>query len=224
MAGSWTSFSVPDTSTGTFIADVMILLTDGSVLVHNSLTSTDPPQGSQWLRLTPDQNGKYETGSWSSELDMKFGRQWFASGVLSDGRVFVIGGEDCSDPMNQTDTPTGEIFDPQTNTWSNIAKPSAFDFVRGDCNGSVLADGRVLLGGASTTPNPSTWSKRTAIWDPNDNSWIDSGLEFGALGSTDKRIPSRKKPGRSCRMAACWRRPLSIHPRRNVTSPRSIDG
>jgi hypothetical protein len=66
-----------------------------------------------------------------------------------------------------SDTPTGETFDPQTNLWSDISKPSSFDFVRGDCNGSVLADGRVLIGGATPSGAPPSWSKRTAIWDPH---------------------------------------------------------
>ncbi|HXY57369.1 MAG TPA: kelch repeat-containing protein [Methylocystis sp.] len=185
MTGTWTTFPVPDSSTGTFTADVMILLTDGSLLVHNGYTSA-LDNASQWLRLTPDHNGKYETGSWSSQLDMNFARQWFASGVLRDGRVFCIGGEDST---AGSDTPTGEIFDPLTNQWSDISKPSAFDFVRGDCNGSVLADGRVLLGGATPSGPPPSWSKRTAIWDPRTDAWVEAGLKFGTLASTDKKDP-----------------------------------
>lgn len=188
MLGSWSTFDIPNSSTGAFNGDIMLMMTDGSVLIHNGFV-TSLGVANQWLRLTPDQNGKYETGTWSAELNMHFARQWFASGVLRDGRVFIIGGEDCSDPANPSDAPTGEIFDPQTDTWSNLAKPSAFDFVRGDCNGAVLADGRVLLGGASTTEPPSTWSKQTAIWDPSDNTWVEAGLEFGALSSVDKEDP-----------------------------------
>src|ERR1700728_3710000 len=105
MSGSWTTFNIPNTSTGAFSADLMILLTDGSVLCHNGYASLGLGPANQWLRLTPDQNGKYETGSWSAEIDMQFARQWFGSGVLMDGRVFVIGGEDCSDPLNPTDAP-----------------------------------------------------------------------------------------------------------------------
>jgi hypothetical protein len=166
----------------------MILLTDGSLLVHNGYLQGAPiANASQWLRLTPDQNGAYESGSWSSEISMQFGRQWFASGVLADGRVFCIGGEDCSDPANPNDAPTGELFDPLTNSWSSIAKPAAFNYVAGDCNGSVLADGRVLLGAANSTAYPQT--KRTAIWDPTDNSWVEAGLEFGAVGTTTKSDP-----------------------------------
>jgi len=181
MVGVWKTISpLPTVASGAFSSDAMLLLTDGSVLLHNAY-------GKEWLRLTPDFYGRYETGSWSAELDMINTREYFASGVLRDGRVFAIGGED-SDAGS--DTPLGEIFDPQTNLWSAISKPSSFDFVRGDCNGSVLADGRVLLGGATPGgPPPSAWSKRTAIWDPHANTWPEAGLRFGALPKTDKKDP-----------------------------------
>jgi hypothetical protein len=186
MPGSWTTFKVPDTSTGPFAADIMLLLTDGSLLVHNGYVS-NISNASQWLCLTPDENGKYESGSWSSEISMHFARQWFASGVLPDGRAFCIGGEYSNDPFNPSDNSTGEIFDPLTNSWSNIAKPAAFDFVGGDCNGSVLADGRVFLGGPTRPGFPN--EKRTAIWDPKTNSWVLAGLEFGAVSTTTKSDP-----------------------------------
>jgi hypothetical protein len=188
MSGSWTTFNAPDTSSGTFNADLMLLLTDGSVLVHNADTGV-VANANQWLRLTPDQNGRYETGTWSGELNMQYARQWFASGVLRDGRVFAIGGEYSTDPASPSDAWSGETFDPQTNTWTPISKPAAFEFVRGDCNGSVLADGRVLIGGASVTEPPSTWSKLTAIWDPAHDSWVQAGLEFGAVAATTKEDP-----------------------------------
>jgi hypothetical protein len=180
MSGTWTTISpLPSVASGPFSSDTMLLLTDGSVLVHNAY-------GKEWLRLTPDHLGRYGTGTWSAELDMIHTREYFASGVLRDGRVFAIGGED-SDAGS--DTPLGEIFDPQTNTWSAIAKPAAFDFVRGDCNGAVLADGRVLLGGATPSGLPPTWSKRTAIWDPAVNTWVEAGRKFGTLAATNKEDP-----------------------------------
>ncbi|MGA8629216.1 MAG: kelch repeat-containing protein [Terracidiphilus sp.] len=183
MPGTWKTFNAPNTSTGEFNADLMILLTDGSVLMHNGYV-TALNNAHQWLRLTPDKFGKYEGGTWSGELDMKNARQWFASGVLKDGRVFAIGGEYSSDPMNPTDSPLGEIFDPQTNTWTALNKPAAFDFVRGDCNGAVLKDGRVLLGGPATAGAPPTWPKLTAIWDPATNNWVEAGTKFGTVANT----------------------------------------
>jgi hypothetical protein len=188
MPGTWITFDIPNTSSGTFAADLMILLTDGSLLIHNGFViSVDT--ASQWLRLTPDQHGKYETGTWSAEIDMKTARQWFASGVLKDGRVFAIGGEHSNDPLSPEDSPLGEIFDPQTNLWTPLSKPATFDFVRGDCNGTVLEDGRVLLGGPATAGAPPTWPKRTAIWDPRANTWVEAGLKFGAVATTTKKDP-----------------------------------
>lgn len=48
MSGTWKTFNVPDTSTGTFNVDVMILLTDGSVLTHNGFV-TNVDYANQWL-------------------------------------------------------------------------------------------------------------------------------------------------------------------------------
>jgi hypothetical protein len=193
VAGSWITFGVPDTSAGAFNTDIMLLLTDGSVLVHNAMV--DPgtlnlpnPNSAQWLRLTPDNNGNYETGTWSGELTMQYARQNFASGVMRDGRVFVIGGEYSNDPAagpaGQNWAWSGEIYDPQAPAddpglaWSPIlSKLAAFQSIRGDCNGSVLADGRVLLGASDDgSVTPSTWPTLTAIWDPSADTWVQAGL------------------------------------------------
>jgi hypothetical protein len=64
----------------------MFLLTDGTVLVHNA-------NAKDWYRLTPDAQGNYETGNWSKAINRANTRQFFASGILRDGRVFAIGGE-----------------------------------------------------------------------------------------------------------------------------------
>jgi hypothetical protein len=70
VASSWKTISVPGTS---FNADIMLLLTDGSVLVHNGWVPPGPLSNSkQWLRLTPDNRGNYETGTWLTGLDMQY--------------------------------------------------------------------------------------------------------------------------------------------------------
>jgi hypothetical protein len=86
---SWKALSgVPN-----FFADTMLLLTDGSVLVHDASASL--LGGVNWYRLTPDSNGKYDTpgATWTGPFPMANARQFWASGVLKDGRVFIIGGE-----------------------------------------------------------------------------------------------------------------------------------
>jgi hypothetical protein len=47
MLGTWKTISLPTVASGTFSSDTMLLLTDGSVLLHNAY-------GKEWLRLTPD--------------------------------------------------------------------------------------------------------------------------------------------------------------------------
>lgn len=179
MAGTWNSFNAPSGVR----ADTMILLTDGTVLVHdaNRPTLSNTYGGANWYRLTPDSSGDYRNGTWSAALPMGGQRKYFSSGVLKDGRLFVAGGE-YSDTLGDTDTSTdndvrAEIFDPVSNQWSTLNKPSpTFDFIVGDAISIVLADGRVMFGALS--------SSRTAIWDPTNGSWVESGTRFGTVANT----------------------------------------
>lgn len=180
MAGTWQSFSAP----AGVLADTAILLTDGTVLVHdaNRPSLSSAFGGANWYRLTPDSHGDYRSGTWSSALPMATARQFFASGVLRDGRVFVVGGE-FSDVKGASDktqdiATTGEIFDPVSNTWSAMTKPSSMNFIVGDCVSCVLDDGRVLFG---AVPAGDT---RTAIWDPDTDTWTQAGTAFGAQPNT----------------------------------------
>ena len=166
MANSWKAL----TGVPSFTPETMLLMTDGTALVHDS-------GGKDWYRLKPDSNSQYNTAgaSWSGPFPMANTRQFFASGVLLDGRVFAVGGE-FSDAGNGT--PLGEIFDPQTNSWAPMNKPAAFNFINADVSGCILNDGRVLLGDIN--------SKRTAIWDPVLDTWTESGLAFSTLASPSK--------------------------------------
>jgi hypothetical protein len=186
MAGTWNTFTAPSG----VLADTMLLLTDGDLLVHdaNRPSVGNTYGGRNWYRRTPDSHGDYRSGTWSSALPMTGQRKYFASGVLKDGRVFVVGGE-YSDVLGDTDITSdndarGEIFDPVTNTWSVMTKPSpGFDFVLGDCISIVLEDGRVLFGAVSA--NAATGA-RTAIWDPGTDTWVDAGTKFGTVTNTKK--------------------------------------
>ncbi|MBJ7600939.1 MAG: hypothetical protein DLM67_09605 [Candidatus Nephthysia bennettiae] len=173
MANKWTAFSNLPSGLS---PDTMFLLTDGTVLVHNA-------NGKEWYRLTPDAKGDYETGTWSKAINMANTRQFFASGILRDGRVFAIGGEYSDSADVGKGTVNGEIFDPLGDggrgAWSAIDKPSSFGFINKDADSCILADGRVLLGDVN--------SQRTAIWDPDTDSWTEAGLGFGTLTLSSKQ-------------------------------------
>src|SRR4051794_25409589 len=182
MANTWTS--VAGIPSG-FTPDTMMLLTDGSVFVHDAYKKG-------FYRLAPDDNGKYESGTWTGPYNMANTRQFFASGILMDGRVFAVGAE-YSDAGGGGSTPLGEIFtldpdhadDPTVSKWQPMNKPTpSFDFIFSDAVSCVLPDGRVIFG--------SKGGPRTAIWDPVLDLWTETGLAFGSsatntkLGSTNE--------------------------------------
>src|SRR6186713_1622314 len=65
----------------------MMLLTDGTVMAQRAGVTNI------WYRLTPNSAGSYQNGTWSTIASMGLQRLYFASNVLTDGRVFVLGGE-----------------------------------------------------------------------------------------------------------------------------------
>jgi len=98
---------------------------------------------------------------------MAHSRLYYASALLNDGRVFVAGGE-YSDAGS--DTNDVEIYDPYLDSWTTIAGPGWPSI--GDAVSCVLADGRVLLG--------SIFDKKTAIYDPETDSWSAGGTKDDA--------------------------------------------
>jgi len=143
LPGWWTKL----TNSPGFGASTMLLLTDGTVMCQEE-------GGKRWKRLRPDHTGSYVHGAWSDLAPMHWTRRYYASAVLADGRVFVSGGEygDAGSETNKT-----EIYQPSTDTWTEIAAPAGWNRV-GDAACAVLPDGRLLLGNLDDT--------RTAIFDP----------------------------------------------------------
>ena len=85
-------------------AGVMLQLADGTIMIQNGSTQN-------WMRLTPDIHGSYINGTWTSRpiSPMSFRRLYFASQVLPDGRVWILGGEYTGPFLDQNIAPSGEI-------------------------------------------------------------------------------------------------------------------
>jgi len=130
----------------------MILLSDGRIMVQEEATE-------HWHALTPDHNGSYIHGTWSPLADMSFWRRYYASGMLKDGRIVLIGGEQSG---AGGDTNKGEIYDPVSDSWSPMPSPPGWAQV-GDATCCILPSGDLMIG-ALTTP-------LCAIFDPQINSW-----------------------------------------------------
>jgi predicted outer membrane repeat protein len=151
--GTWTPLTNLDPGLG----GTMLLLTDGTVLVHGSGNSFS---GNTWFKLTPDASGSYVNGTWTQVASMNLGRLFYPSNVLPDGRLFVVGGE-FSGNTQANFTNTAEIYDPVANTWTSVANFPQANF--GDDPTALLPDGRVLAG--------YVIGAQTYIFDPKANTW-----------------------------------------------------
>ncbi len=168
LAQSWQALN---TQPG-FQADTPLLLTDGTVMVHE-LGST------AWWRLTPDAFGSYVNGTWSPLAGLPNGYipLYYASAVLPDGRVIVEGGEDTwvGGKYLATDTTQGAIYDPVANAWTSVAPPSGWTSI-GDATSTVLADGTFMLADCCTAGE--------ALLDPATLTWTATGT--GKAGTNNE--------------------------------------
>jgi hypothetical protein len=132
---------------------------------------------SRWWRLTPDLHGSYANGTWSpmAELQTGYLPTYFASAVLRDGRVIVIGGE--YNENAQLETPLGAIYDPSVDVWTPVQAPSPLDtwFSVGDAPSIVLADGTFMIG--------SIYGQQDALFDSRTLSWTTLGAQGQDAGN-----------------------------------------
>lgn len=182
---------------------VMLLLTDGTVLVKTDSCKSDTTATSTWAKLTPDNHGSYINGTWTTIAPMHDTRVYFASQVLKDGRVFVAGGEieNESPTGNGTGGNSGETYNPLTDTWTMAPAQSSYF---GDANSEILPDGKVLVatlsGSGNNTeifdPIANTWATGpSSIHNHDESAWVklaDNSILFVGIGSThsERYIPS----------------------------------
>ena len=136
MAGGWTP--VTSVAPWTNGADSELLMTDGTVIVHDYCTSN-------WYSLKPDKSGNYINGTWTKTASMSssYGPLYFASAVLPDGKLIINGGE--YNFCHEDETNLGAIYDPVANTWTSVTGPSGWSQI-GDAQSAVLANGTYMLG------------------------------------------------------------------------------
>lgn len=161
MPGTWQTV----TNGPPYQIDLMLLLTDGTVLCHE-------PDSARWARLAPDEHGEYVNPRWLPVDLMHHARQSFGACVLADGRVLVaFGTPDLStgDRGLLGDT-TIEFFDPTAppgRQWRLRAAAPGWGAERiSGTRVCALADGRRVLVG-----NDDGFL-RSAVFNPVTNQWI----------------------------------------------------
>ncbi|MBV8221216.1 MAG: choice-of-anchor D domain-containing protein [Solirubrobacterales bacterium] len=164
VTATWTTLAnAPPAGLG-----LCLLLTDATLMCQ---------AGQDWYRLTPSATGSYVEGVWAlyTSFPASYVPDAYASAVLADGRVAIIGGEYLisGNKENFTLSNMGMIFDPRTTTWQSLAPPPAIGSPNhwqciGDAPASMLADGRWVIGSklyqdvAVLDPATLTWSEVTA--------------------------------------------------------------
>ena len=136
-------------------AGIGFLLTDGTVMFQGNGLS-------DWYKLAPDATGSYVNGKWTRLANLPSGYvpDAFASAVLADGRVVIVGGEYNNGAFALTNL--GAIYDPKANTWTNLPAPSGWQYI-GDSPSVVLPNGNFLVGNKLT--------KSMAILNPKTLTW-----------------------------------------------------
>jgi hypothetical protein len=163
--GIWQTVSnQPSVGVGT-----MLLLSDGTVMA----TAGQDIATNQWFKLTPDTNGSYVNGTWTNLAPMNYNRLFFSSDVLTNGQVFVAGGEDGDGQM------TAEIYDPPADVWAIVPIPQTGFIGGGQGNFSGFADaGSVVVSNGKVLELPVTpaVNRETVLYDPVSNLWTTNLL------------------------------------------------
>ena len=155
-----------------FNPGAMLLLTDGSILVHsepNCATCLPPFDYSSWYKFTPDINGSYVNGTWTKLATPPNGYAplYFSSAVLPDGRVLVEGGE-YNNPQSPVAsgawTTQGAIYDPVADAWTSVAPPNGWSTI-GDAQSAILPNGTYMQADCCTR-NEAAFNPATLTWTP----------------------------------------------------------
>lgn len=134
QAGTWTALA----NSPPLGINNCLLLSDGTVLGMNG--------AGQCVKLTPDIHGSYVNGTWSVLTAMNSSRLFFSSDVLTNGNVFVAGGE--YGDANHYDA---ELYDPLADTWTIVPGSQSPNFNYSDSPSEMLPNGELLESDSQST-------------------------------------------------------------------------
>jgi hypothetical protein len=171
-AQTWTTLTnTPPSPLGT-----ALLLTDGTVMVQGMATSGYATKN--WYRLTPSATGSYVNGTWTTlaSTPSTYSPLYYASAVLADGKVVVVGGEysDNSD----AETNKGAIYNPATNAWTAITPPTGWTHI-GDAASVVLPNGTFMIGNCGVAGTECTNQTYQAQLNESALTWTIIGAGNG---------------------------------------------
>ena len=149
-------------------ANTMILYPDGSIM--EQATS----DFSLWQVLEPSATGSYSNYfQIPLAYQMSLSRLYFASNVLPNGNIFVLGGEYSGPNLDQNETNTGEMFvGPDNFTGASGFYNTVPNFPAqyfGDDSSMLLNNGLILLATGSAQGYPYDTSGETYLYNPTSS-------------------------------------------------------
>jgi hypothetical protein len=196
----WTALTnLPKDHSGNVLAPgTMLLLPDGSVLINGPANGNQPQE---WLRLLPDNRGHYVNGTWTTVPDSICPHGYYASQVMSNGKLFIAGGEYPGPghvPPGCTGLIDTEIFDPSVlpggMPWTaanpptnliNPANPTPFWCPSGTNQGFLDMISETLLNGSVLmAPVCPQHCGDTLVYSPSTG-WAPNALSLANTGGTD---------------------------------------
>ncbi|MEY4918608.1 MAG: hypothetical protein RL616_2521, partial [Verrucomicrobiota bacterium] len=164
-----------------------MLLSDGTVFTYDG--------GGNCNKLTPDIHGSYVNGTWTAMTPMFDARLFFASALLTNGNLFVAGGEYGAGHDH------AELYDTLNNTWTKIPDPvPGVGF--SDAIGKVLPNGNVLVApvsqfGGNVIYNvvSNNWQTAASAANQNETCWTKLAndniitIDTGSV-NTEHYVPS----------------------------------
>lgn len=158
-----------------FQAGTALQLTNGTVMVQQMSSNFGT---GQWWMLTPDNTGSYVNGTWSQLASMPGSHAplYYASAVLPDGRMLLVGGE--YNGTAQSETNLGAMYNPAINLWTSIAPPSGITQI-GDASSVVLANGTFMLGPCCSQSTEWLFDAFSLTWFPTGSNKADNNSEEG---------------------------------------------
>ncbi|HTB84169.1 MAG TPA: hypothetical protein VK742_10990 [Candidatus Sulfotelmatobacter sp.] len=168
--GTWTALTNAPPSGG---VNNCLLMSDGTVLCMNG--------NGQCFRLTPDSHGSYINGTWTTLTSMNNNRLFFSSDLLTNGNVYVCGGE------YGAGGDYAELYDSLANIWTDVPGPSGVFF--SDAASKLLPNGNVLQSDSQSAYYLYNTASNTLQYggsceDMNETCWVRMPND-NVLGMTD---------------------------------------
>jgi len=185
--------------------DTCVLLTNGDVMCHEYASPN-------WHRRRPDNTGSYLNGKWDSPpitpmpngtdsssvtsgsttitcAPCAYGPTYFATEVLADGKVVVIGGEyNGIDGNAQVETNIGFLYDPATDSSSTqLTEPFGTGNIGDDL--SVILENKTMLIANINNTNMASFDESTLTFSAlNPIGKVDKNGEEGWTNLPNNRV------------------------------------